>query len=123
LSWLGIVWELKAPPEQILRNEQRLGSRAIRRTAEQLAERFNPELIARAIKLSVHESELSLVQDSLLLLRHRADLLWHQPIPNMPSRELLVAEARSLFPKPISVDDIVDCAYQLLVEAVGRASR
>src|SRR6267378_4117319 len=76
LSWLGIVWDLKAPSEQVLRNEQRLGSRVVRRTAEQLAGRFNPEHIALAIKSSVHESELSSVRDTLLLLRHRADLLW-----------------------------------------------
>jgi stearoyl-CoA desaturase (Delta-9 desaturase) len=118
LSWLGIVWDLKAPPEQVLRNEQRLGSRVVRRTAEQLARRFNPEHIALAIKSSVHESELSSVRDTLLLLRHRADLLWHRHLPNMPTRELLLAEALSMFPKTMSLDDIVDGAYQLLVEAV-----
>jgi stearoyl-CoA desaturase (delta-9 desaturase) len=119
LSWLGIVWDLKAPSEQVLRNEQRLGSRVVRRTAEQLAGRFNPEHIALAIKSSVHESELSSVRDTLLLLRHRADLLWNRRLPNMPTRELLLAEARNMFPKTISLDDIVDGAYQLLVEAVG----
>lgn len=119
LSWLGIVWDLKAPSEQVLRNEQRLGSRVVRRTAEQLAGRFNPEHIALAIKSSVHESELSSVRDTLLLLQHRADLLWNRRLPNMPTRELLLAEARNMFPKTISLDDIVDGAYQLLVEAVG----
>jgi stearoyl-CoA desaturase (Delta-9 desaturase) len=118
LSWLGIVWDLKAPPEQVLRNEQRLGSRVVRRTAEQLARRFNPEHIALAITSSVHESELSSVRETLLLLRHRADLLWHRHLPNMPTRELLLAEALNMFPKTISLDDIVDGAYQLLVEAV-----
>ena len=37
----------------------------------------------------------------------------------MPTRELLLAEALNMFPKTISLDDIVDGAYQLLVEAVG----
>ena len=119
LSWFGIVWNLKAPPEQVLRNEHRLGSRALRRTAEQLAARFNPEHIALAIRSSVHEFELPSVRDTLLVLRHRADLLWHRHLPNMPTRELLLTEARSMFPKTISMDDIVDGAYQLLVEAVG----
>jgi stearoyl-CoA desaturase (delta-9 desaturase) len=119
LSWLGIAWDLKAPSEHVLRNEQRLGSRVVRRTAEQLAGRFNPEHIALAIKSSVHESELSSIRDTLLLLRHRADLLWNRHLPNMPSRELLLAEALDMFPKTISLDDIVDRAYQLLGEAVG----
>jgi stearoyl-CoA desaturase (delta-9 desaturase) len=119
LSWLGIVWGLKAPSEQVLRNEQRLGSRVVRRTAEQLAERFNPEHIALAIKSSVHESELPSIRETLLLLRHRADLLRNWHLPNMPTRELLLAEALNMFPKTISLDEIVDGAYQLLGEAVG----
>jgi stearoyl-CoA desaturase (Delta-9 desaturase) len=118
LRWLGIVWDLKAPPEQVLRNERRLGARALRRTAEQLAGRFNPEQIARAIKSSVHESELPSVRDTLLALRHQADLVWSRCPPNMPTRELLLTEARNMFPKTPSLDDIVDGAYQLLVEAV-----
>jgi stearoyl-CoA desaturase (delta-9 desaturase) len=119
LSWLGIVWDLKAPSELVLRNEHRLGSRVVKRTAELLAGRYNPEHIALAIKSSVHESELSSVRDTLLLLRHQADLLWHRRLPDMPTRELLLAEARNMFPKTISLDDIVDGAYQLLGEAVG----
>jgi stearoyl-CoA desaturase (delta-9 desaturase) len=119
LSWLGIVWDLKAPPEQVLRNEKRLGSRALRQTAEQLAGRFNPEHIANAIKSSVHESELPSVRNTLLALRHQADLLWDRHLPNMPTRELLRIEARNMFPKTPSLEDIVDGAYQLLVEAVG----
>ena len=49
LAWLGIVWDLKTLPQKVLCNEHRSGSRAIRRTAEQLAERFNPEAIALVI--------------------------------------------------------------------------
>jgi len=30
LSWLGIVWGLKTPTEQVMRNEQRLGARTIK---------------------------------------------------------------------------------------------
>jgi hypothetical protein len=37
----------------------------------------------------------------------------------MPTRELLLAEALNMFPSTISLDDIVDVAYQLLGEAVG----
>jgi hypothetical protein len=37
----------------------------------------------------------------------------------MPTRELLLAEARNMFPTTISLDDIVDGAYRLLVESVN----
>ena len=113
LSWLGVVWDMKTPPEPVLRNEQRLGSRVVRRTAEQLAGRFNPERIALAIRSSAHETELS-VRDALLLLQHRADV----HLPSMPTREQLLAEAQRMFAKTKSLDEIVDRAYALLVESV-----
>jgi stearoyl-CoA desaturase (delta-9 desaturase) len=114
LSRLGIVWDLKMPPEQILRNEHRLGSRMLRRTAEQLAGRFNPEHIALAIKSSIHESELSSVRDTLCLIQCKVDL----HLANMPTRDQLLAEARNMFAKTRSLDDIVDCAHKLLVQSV-----
>jgi len=113
LSWLGIVWDLKAPPAAVLRNEQRLGSRVIKRTAEQLAGRFNPESIALAIRSSVHETGMS-VREALFLLQHRADL----HLPSMPTRDQLLAEAQTMFAKTPSLDDIVDRAHELLVESV-----
>jgi stearoyl-CoA desaturase (Delta-9 desaturase) len=119
LSWLGIVWDLKVPPEQVLRNEQRLGSRVIRRAAEQLAGRFNPEQIALAVRSSVHASELSALRDSFCRLQHPGDLLWNLRLPKMPTRDQFLAEARDMFAKTGSLDDIVDRAYELLLESVG----
>ncbi|WP_448031891.1 acyl-CoA desaturase [Bradyrhizobium liaoningense] len=114
MSWLGIVWDLKTPPVQVLRNEHRLGSRAIRQAAEQLAARFNPEHIASAIKTSIHETELSL-RDALLLLQQRADLR----LPSVPTRDQLLAEAQRMFAKTISLEDIVDRAHELLSDSVS----
>ena len=119
LSWLGIVWDLKVPPEQVLRNEQRLGSRVIRRAAEQLAGRFNPEQITLAVRSSVHPSELSALRDSFCRLQHPGDLLWNLRLPKMPTRDQFLAEARDMFVKTGSLDDIVDRAYELLLESVG----
>jgi stearoyl-CoA desaturase (delta-9 desaturase) len=119
LSWLGIVWDLKVPPEQVLRNEQRLGSRVIRRAAEQLAGRFNPEQIALAARSSVDASELSALRDSFCRLQHPGDLLWNLRLPKMPTHDEFLAEARDMFVKTGSLDDIVDRAYELLLESVG----
>src|SRR5215813_1101012 len=49
LSWLRLVWNLKMPPREVVRNEQRLGARVINRAAAQLAASFNSEWIAGAI--------------------------------------------------------------------------
>jgi stearoyl-CoA desaturase (delta-9 desaturase) len=114
LSWLGIVWDLKKPPELVLRNQQPLGSRVLKRTAEQLARRFNPEHIALDVKASVLETGLS-VREALALLQRRVDLR----LPHMPTRDRLLAEAEHMFAKTPSYDEIVDRAYELLVESVG----
>jgi stearoyl-CoA desaturase (delta-9 desaturase) len=119
LSWLGIVWDLKAPPEQVLRNKRRLGSGVIRRAAEQLAGRFDPEQIALAVQSSVQASELSALRDALCRLQHRADVLRNLRLPKMPTRDEFLTEAREMFARTISLDDIVDRAYELLLESVG----
>jgi stearoyl-CoA desaturase (delta-9 desaturase) len=104
LSWLGIVWDLKKPPKKVLRNEQDLSSRVIRRTAEQLARHFNLERIGSSNK----SSDLS-VQNALGLSRHRSDL----KEPYTPTREQLRAQAEEMFAKTRSLEDIVDYAYEL----------
>ncbi|MFK4384601.1 fatty acid desaturase [Bradyrhizobium daqingense] len=114
LSWLGIVWNLKTPPEQVLRNEQRLGSRVIRRTAEQLVRRFNPEGIALAIRSSVHQTDL-FPRDVVLKGHPRVDM----HLPHMPTRGQLLAEARVMFAKTTFLDDIVDRAHELLFASVA----
>ena len=59
LSLVGIVWDLRSPPAEVLRNEERFGSRVVSRAAEQLVERFNPERIALTVSSALHSSELS----------------------------------------------------------------
>src|SRR6185295_6210610 len=65
LAWFGIVWDLKSPPERVLRNEQRLGARVIGRAAEQLVARFDSELIALAISSSLQGPRLVALRERL----------------------------------------------------------
>jgi stearoyl-CoA desaturase (delta-9 desaturase) len=120
LSWVGVVWDLKTPPAQVLRNEQRLGARVINRAAEQLAAHFNPERVAQAIAAAMQWPELSALQDTLARAHHRAtEVLATMHLPHLPSREDFVAQARAMFAKTRSLDEIVDRAYDLLLASVG----
>jgi stearoyl-CoA desaturase (delta-9 desaturase) len=120
LSWIGLVWDLKTPPEPVLRNEQRLGAKVINRAAEELAARFNSERIAAAIAAALHTPELSALQDTLTRARHRtSDMLKTLHVPHIPSREELVHEAKAMFARTRSLDEIVDRAYELLIASVG----
>jgi stearoyl-CoA desaturase (delta-9 desaturase) len=43
LERLGVVWDLRAPPEEVVRGENRLGRRVVEKEARQLAEMFSLE--------------------------------------------------------------------------------
>jgi stearoyl-CoA desaturase (Delta-9 desaturase) len=120
LSWLGIVWDLKTPPEKVLRNEQRLGSRVINRAAEDLAARFNSERLAFAIASALQGTELSTLRESLARTRDRtAEVLKAWYLPTLPSRDEFLAEAKTMFARTISLDDIIDRAYEIVLTSVG----
>lgn len=120
LSFAGVVWGLKSPPVEVLRNEQRLGSRVVNRAAEQLAARFNSERIALAISAALHASELSALREALDSARHQtADVLASLHPGRIPTRDELLAQAQAMFARTRSLDEIVDRAYQLLLGAVG----
>jgi stearoyl-CoA desaturase (delta-9 desaturase) len=120
LSWIGVVWDLKLPPPSLVRGEHRLGARVIERTAEQLAARFNPEPIARAIAAALHGPELAALQESLARAQDRAsEALAAMHLPQVPSREEILAGARAMLAKTPSLDEIVDRAHAMLLAAVG----
>ena len=120
LSWIGLVWDLKTPPEQVLRNERRLGAKVINRAAEELAARFNAERIAAAIASALHTPELSSLQETLIRAHHRtSEMLKTLHVPHIPSREEFLREAMAMFARTRSLDEIVDRAYELLLASVG----
>jgi stearoyl-CoA desaturase (Delta-9 desaturase) len=120
LSRLGLVWDLKTPPEQVLRNEQRLGVRVINRAAEDLVAHFNPERIALAITSTLHTPELSALQETLVRASHRTtEVLAGLHLPHIPSREEFLLQAKAMFARTKSLEEIVDRAHELLLAAVG----
>jgi stearoyl-CoA desaturase (delta-9 desaturase) len=124
LSWLGIVWDLKMPPAQVVRGEQRLGSRVINRAAAQLAASFNSEWIASAISAALERPQLAALQDKLAAAQHRTtEVLGGLHLPHLPTRDEIRAKATAMYAKTPSIDDIVDRAHALLLDAIGARLR
>ena len=119
LSLMGIVWGLRSPPAEVLRNEQRLGSRVVNRAAEQLVARFNPERIALTVSSALHSSELSALREALSQARCQSSEELALLQSTIPSRDEVLAHAQIMFVRTRSLDDIVDRAHQLLFKAVG----
>jgi stearoyl-CoA desaturase (Delta-9 desaturase) len=119
--------ELENPPEQVLRNEQRLAARVVNRAAEELAAHFNSERIALAITSALHGTELSALRERLARAHDRAaeilatlHVSQMPSLPHMPTREDISAAAKAMFARTPSLDEIADRAYELLLASVGR---
>jgi len=120
LSWIGVVWDMKKPAHAVLRNEQRLGARVIDRAAAQLAASFNTDRIAATIASALERAHLSALQDSLAAAQHRAaDVLANVQLPHLPSRGEILTQATAMFARTPSMEDIVDRAYALMLDAIG----
>jgi len=120
LAAAGVIRGLKAPPEALLRDEQPPGARALHRTAERLAARFNPLEAADAIRLGSQTGELAALKEALVHARERAaELLAGLHLPHIPGRMEFAREARRQFAKTKAFDEIVDRARDLFLAAVG----
>ena len=118
LSWTGLVWDLKTPPEAVRRNEHRLGSRVVERAAAQLAGSFDTELIVNAITAAINGPGLLALQQKLAGAHNcAADVLASWQLPHLPTRHELVARARAMFADTPSLEDIVGCAHALHSES------
>jgi stearoyl-CoA desaturase (Delta-9 desaturase) len=121
---LGLVWDLKAPPVELVRNEQRLGARVINRAAGQLAARFNPEWIALAIASALERSQVAALQSKLAATQTRAvEVLASLHLPHLPTRNEILAQATTMFARTPSIDEIVDRAHGLVLDAIGARLR
>jgi stearoyl-CoA desaturase (Delta-9 desaturase) len=119
-SALRLVWDLKTPPLAVLRNEHGLGSRVISRAAAQLAESFNTERIAAAVSAALEASSLSALRESLSAAQHRAaDVLGSLSLPQLPTREEVLARATTMFAVSRSMDLIVERAHQLVLASIA----
>ena len=107
-----------------MRNEQRLGSRVIERAARQLAASFNSDWIAGRMASALGSGSLVALQERLAAAQDRAvEVLANAHLPHLPTRPEFAARARAMFARTPSVDDIVDRAYQLVLDGIGARLR
>ncbi|HUP01835.1 MAG TPA: acyl-CoA desaturase [Gemmatimonadota bacterium] len=105
LSWTGLVWDLKGPPQDVLEGERRLSRRAIDKVAHQLAGSFSAERIADQIR--ARWAQVPSLED---LQPH---------LPHLPSLDELKRRAESMALRTPSLDEIAERAQEILIEAVS----
>jgi stearoyl-CoA desaturase (Delta-9 desaturase) len=120
LSLAGIVWDLKLPPKAVVGNEHRLGSRIVSRAATELAASFHPECLAVVVGASLDGATLATLREKMIATQQRAAIvLANLHLPHLPTRNEICGRAMAMFAKTSSMDDIVDMAHMLILDAIG----
>src|ERR1700734_2148989 len=121
LERLGLVWNLKSPPAEVLQNQHKLGTRVISRAASLVAESYSPERIAAAVAAALGNSGLADLRTRLTNAQPFAamDVFSEFNLAHIPTRAEIVGRARSLLANSPSMEDIAAKAHELLLEAIG----
>tara|TARA_B100000519_G_C14031161_1_gene338114 strand:- start:60 stop:704 length:645 start_codon:yes stop_codon:yes gene_type:complete len=122
MSWFRLVWDLRAPPEEIVRGERPVGRKVVERVANELAQAFNIEGIAWAVREAWYEAHP--IEDlSDCIRRARAQMeerLTEMSFPHLPTVPELRDKAEEMFQESHSLDAIVNRTHEILAAAVAR---
>ena len=142
LSWVGLVWDLRAPPEHVVRGEQPIGRKVLEKVALELAGSFSAERIAEQVRTSwAHKPSL---EDALHRLRVATEEWGHAAgeelaararhareeahariaslsLPHLPTLEELRGRAEEMFHGSPALELVAARAREMLHEAVSRA--
>jgi stearoyl-CoA desaturase (delta-9 desaturase) len=121
MSWFGLVWDLRAPPERVLNNEQPVGRKVLEKVASQVAATVPVERLAQELQERWARSH---VLDDLreAARRTRADAearLEALTLPHLPTLEELEARAREMFDDQPSLADVAQRAREMVLEALS----
>src|SRR5919106_4037981 len=121
LSWLGLVWNLRSPPEAVIRGEQRLGRKVVEKVAHQLASAFPLERIAALTHEDLARTpKWAELQSRLCEARSHAEaFLAELHFPHVPSVEEIRRYAEQHLARTPSLEDIAARARQILLESIS----
>jgi len=121
MSWLGLVWDLRAPPEAIVRGDRPVGRKVLERVASELAGSFSIEKISASVREAWSESHT--LEDLAERARRAGGQLEQRltelSLPHLPTIPELRDKAEEMFHESPSLDAIVHRARELLAAAVA----
>jgi stearoyl-CoA desaturase (Delta-9 desaturase) len=125
LSWLGLVWDLREPPAQVVMGEARLGRKVIERVAEDVVEAYPVDSIAARLRDAwAHKPTLEELGERAR--KTRDDTVAHlreMDLPEVPSLDELREEIRSRISERYrnspSLDEVAERARELLLERLS----
>jgi stearoyl-CoA desaturase (delta-9 desaturase) len=141
LSWSGLVWDMRAPPAEVVSGTQPIGRKVLERVARELAGSFSAERIADQVRASgTHKPYLEeLVQrlraagedfghatEELAARTRRAReeaqaRIASLSLPHLPTMDELRGRAEEMFQGAPSLELVAARAREMLHEAVSHA--
>ncbi len=121
MSWVGLVWDLRAPPEEIVRGDRPVGRKVLERVAGELAGAFSIESISASVREAWTESHAleDLAERALRARDQLEERLAELSLPHLPTIPELRDKAEEMFHESPSIDAIVQRAHELLAASVA----
>lgn len=119
MSWAGLVWDLGAPPPEVVRNERPLGRSVLEKVARQLAESFHVDEIVTDLRRTQESAQQQFVDLREQFRTQLTDAMAQVHWPSFPTRDALRAKAQQMLPSSPSLDAIAERAHELLAERVA----
>ena len=122
LSWTGVVWDLRAPPDAVIRDERRLAGPVIEKVARQLAASFSAQRISTQIRDAwARTAVLEELRERAQRARIQAEaFIAEAQLTHIPTLDELRHRAQEMFAQhSTSLDAIAERARQIILEAVS----
>jgi stearoyl-CoA desaturase (delta-9 desaturase) len=121
LAWTGVVRELRAPPAEVVRGDQRLGRSVVEKVSRQLAASFPLERISSEVRAALNQN--ARLEELRVAIReaqeHAHVLLADLELPAVPTLEDIKARAQQMFANTPSIDAIAERTRELLLQALA----
>jgi stearoyl-CoA desaturase (delta-9 desaturase) len=121
MSWFGLVWGLRTPPDEVVRGLNPIGRKVLDKVATELAGSFSVEVISSRVRESWAESHtLEDLSDRAKRTRDQLETrIAEMSLPHLPTIPELRDKAEEMFQESPSVDEIVNRAHELLAYMVA----
>ena len=125
LSWMGVVWDLRAPPKEVVDNARPLGRKTLENVAIQVAATVPVRSMVEDLKARWDQLPgMAEIQTMAQRARddaeaHLLEYLESLPHVEVPSVEELREQARQMYNDTPSLDEIAQRARELVLEALS----
>jgi stearoyl-CoA desaturase (delta-9 desaturase) len=124
MSWTGLVWDLRAPPAEVVDNTRPVGKKVLENVAVQVAATVSVQQVVEELRRRWDSDKLEELRATARQAREDAEariqeLIDSVQLPEIPTVEELRERAQRMFADSPSLDDIAVRARELTIEAIS----